>query len=77
MEINSKKEKIKEIFQNNGIVVKDEHEILDLDSLSFLSLLIDLEENLKFELSEVDSLFDIDKNAYTFIKIYDCIEKYI
>ncbi len=74
MNINLKKEEIKKIFQNNGLLI--ENEILDLDSLSFLSLLVDLEEYLNIEIEEINELFELNKDEYTFNKIFNCIQEY-
>lgn len=44
------KERLKQIFANVGIYVDDEEEILELDSLQFVSILVGIEDELLIQL---------------------------
>ncbi|HHJ7390272.1 TPA: hypothetical protein ACQM11_001688, partial [Streptococcus pyogenes] len=57
-----KLEVVKQVFKNNGINIVDGEgkEVIDIDSLSFLSLLIDLENTLGIELEDNEKLFELD-----------------
>jgi acyl carrier protein len=70
---------IKKLFIGNGINIEtgQEDSILDLDSLNFLSIMIDLEEFLGVSLEDNEELFSLDFDTISFNKILKCIEKYI
>lgn len=70
---------IKKVFSNNGIDIIDgtEGDIIELDSLSFLSLLIDLENTLDVELEDDEELFELDYKSFTFDKFLSCLRKYL
>lgn len=70
---------IKKVFSNNGIDIIDgtEGDIIDLDSLSFLSLLIDLENTLDVELEDDEELFELDYKSFTFDKFLSSLRKYL
>ena len=72
-------EGIRQIFITNGINIEygEEDKIIDLDSLNFLSIMIDLEDFLSVALDDNEALFSLDYDTVTFNKILNCIESYI
>ncbi|MGV3010776.1 hypothetical protein [Streptococcus thoraltensis] len=68
-----KLEVVKQVFKNNGINIVDGEgkEVIDIDSLSFLSLLIDLENALGIELEDNEKLFELDHREFTFSKFLE------
>ncbi|HGK7817751.1 TPA: hypothetical protein ACJ65H_001682, partial [Streptococcus pyogenes] len=68
-----KLEVVKQVFKNNGINIVDGEgkEVIDIDSLSFLSLLIDLENTLGIELEDNEKLFELDHREFTFSKFLE------
>lgn len=79
MDNTEKIEGIRRIFIENGINIESgqENQIIDLDSLNFLSIMIDLEDFLGVSLDDNEALFSLDYNVITFNKILSCIESYI
>ncbi|QMS96656.1 hypothetical protein [Streptococcus equinus] len=70
---------IKKVFSNNGIDIIDgmEETSIVLDSLGFLSLLIDLENTLGVDLVDDEELFELDYRSFTFNKFLDCLKIYL
>lgn len=79
MDNTEKIEGIRRILIENGINIESgqENQIVDLDSLNFLSIMIDLEDFLGVSLDDNEALFSLDYNVITFNKILSCIESYI
>ncbi|HEM6116639.1 TPA: hypothetical protein ACF1JQ_001334 [Streptococcus pyogenes] len=74
-----KLEVVKQVFKNNGINIVDGEgkEVIDIDSLSFLSLLIDLENTLGIELEDNEKLFELDHREFTFSKFLEYLSPYL
>lgn len=54
------KEKIIDVFKRNGFNVSDDFECFEMDSLSFLSVVVDLEDALEISLDEDSKMFELD-----------------
>lgn len=54
------KEKIIDVFKRNGFNVSDDFECFEMDSLSFLSVVVDLEAALEISLDEDSKMFELD-----------------
>ncbi len=54
------KEKIIDVFKRNGFNVSDDFECFEMDSLSFLSFVVDLEDALEISLDEDSKMFELD-----------------
>lgn len=74
-----KVDEIRNIFIENGINIKknQDDKIVNLDSLNFLSIMIDLEDYLGVSLDDNDLLFSLDYDTITFNQILACMEKHI
>ena len=54
------KEKIIDVFKRNGFNVSDDFECFEMDSFSFLSFVVDLEDALEISLDEDSKMFELD-----------------
>lgn len=65
------KERIMKVFRNNGVFIKDdetaENEIMDIDSLTYVSVMVDMESEFDTELDE----FVIAKQDVTYASFID------
>ena len=67
-----KKEVLKRIFSENGIVVQEEDR-LGIDSLVFLTIIVSIEEQLQIEIKEDSRLFELDYKDFSFEEFCECI----
>lgn len=50
--MNNIKEKLIKIFNDNGVVVISEDEIIDVDSLIYISIIVEIEEEFEIEVPD-------------------------
>lgn len=52
IKMNNIKEKLIKIFNDNGVVVISEDEIIDVDSLIYISIIVEIEEEFEIEVPD-------------------------
>ncbi len=67
---------LKDLFESNGVYINEENfdEVLELDSLAFITLIVEIENTFNVNFQSNESIFlDISSGAITFNKIKDSL----